>query len=42
MMGYYRMTRKQFYAMGGFSDSFNVRKQLGRSWSYWRRSCSYD
>jgi hypothetical protein len=37
-MGYYRITRKQFYeTWGGFSDYRNVRKQLGRSWSYWRR-----
>jgi hypothetical protein len=37
MKGYYRITRKQFYTLGGFSNSLNVRKQLGRSWSYWRR-----
>jgi len=38
MMGYYRITREEFYALGGFRDSRNVRKQQGNSWSYWRRA----
>lgn len=31
-----RISRKEFYRTGGFSNPANFRKGLGRSWSYWR------
>jgi hypothetical protein len=37
MIGYARITRRQFYVLGGFSRSDLVRTERGRCWSYWRR-----
>lgn len=37
MTGYARITRREFYAWGGFSQSDLIRVQRGSAWSYWRR-----
>jgi hypothetical protein len=37
MMGYCRITRRKFYALGAFSNTFLVRTQRGNSWTYWMR-----
>lgn len=37
MIGYARITRRQFYASGGFSNSRNVRTQRGKAWAYFQR-----
>ena len=30
-----RITKKQFYAMGGFANSNLFRRDYGRGWTYW-------
>lgn len=34
--GHERITKAQFYALGGFSNSKLYRKQRGNSWAYFR------
>ena len=37
MIGYERISKKDFYAKGGFSNSRCVRVERGSSWAYfWR------
>jgi hypothetical protein len=38
MMGYTRITRKQFYDGGGFSNPRMVRVQRGHAWAYFERA----
>lgn len=38
MMGYTQITRKEFYASGGFSNPRLVRVTRNRAWVYFRRS----
>ncbi len=37
MVGYARISRARFYALGGFSNPRLVRKSYGRGWSYFLR-----
>lgn len=37
MIGYERITRKQFYQRGGFSNSRCVRTERGKCWAYFYR-----
>lgn len=37
MMGYEQISRRQFYAWGGFSNPRLVRVERGRSWAYFQR-----
>jgi hypothetical protein len=36
MSGYKRITKKEFYAEGGFSNSKLVRTQRGNGWGYYK------
>jgi hypothetical protein len=38
MLGYTRITRREFYDHGGFSNVLHVRVQRGHSWTYWSRT----
>jgi len=38
MIGYTKITRRQFYAQGGFSNPALVRTQRGQSWAYFKRA----
>lgn len=35
MIGYKRITKREFYALGGFSNSRCVRVQRGKCWAYY-------
>lgn len=37
MLGYEQITKKAFYAAGGFSNSRCVRVQRGKCWAYYFR-----
>ena len=37
MIGYTRITRKQFYAWGAFSNPRLVRTERGHAWAYFER-----
>lgn len=41
MIGYTKITRKQFYAFGGFSDPMNVRVTRGKAWAYFRNGSTF-
>lgn len=34
MIGYTRITKEEFYRLGGFANTRCVRVQRGRSWAY--------
>jgi hypothetical protein len=38
MVGYTKITKKQFYALGGFSNPALVRKQAGKVWAYYQKA----
>jgi hypothetical protein len=35
MLGARRISKKQFYARGGFAAPRQYRKMRGRAWTYW-------
>lgn len=37
MKGYYPISRREFYAQGGFSNPYLVRRLHGSMWRYFRR-----
>ena len=39
MIGYEKISRRAFYAAGGFANTRCVRVMRGRAWAYFRR-CS--
>lgn len=38
MIGYMKMTKRTFYACGGFSNPRLYRKMRGGAWTYWART----
>jgi hypothetical protein len=39
MIGYEKISRREFYTGGGFANTRHVRVTRGRAWAYFRR-CS--
>lgn len=37
MIGYKQITKREFYALGAFSNPLLVRVQRGRAWAYFLR-----
>ena len=37
-----RITREQFYRLGGFSNPRLYRKQLGKGWAYYQRATYHE
>lgn len=37
MLGYTKISRREFYANGGFANPRNVRVTRGRAWAYFVR-----
>lgn len=38
MINYTRITRREFYALGGFASTRCVRRADGAHWTYWVRA----
>jgi hypothetical protein len=38
VIGYTRITKAEFYRLGGFSNPRLVRKEIGQSWAYFTRA----